>query len=295
MLALAAAVAVLAGLTGCANTWEAVTSQRFRDKPWETTFGRSDPVRDVRTSPDGETRARAMRELTEAHLARLSEAERTEVFDQLSTAATADPSPWVRMAAIDALGRTNDPRAVEVLAVAFHQATGRPANAPQLPPANPIQQVSARQNGVLGDRLGLTGPQGFPGDQVANVRGRALAALARTGRPEAVEFLGRVAAGHEALVNEDPTDRDFVRQHAVAALGRMRQKEAVVALARVLADEQGKDLALGHLAHEGLVTLTGQTHPADPSVWAGVVQAGFEIAPEPNAVQKAVASIPALD
>lgn len=290
MLALTAAVAALAGLTGCANTWEAMSSQRFRDKPWETTFGRSDPVRDIRTSPDGETRARAMRQLTEAHLAKLSEPERTEVFDHLTTAATADASPWVRMAAIDALGRTNDPRAVEVLAVAFHRATGRPAAATP-PTTQPIQQVS-RQTGLLGDRLGLTGPQGFPGDQVANIRGRALTALARTGRPEAVEFLARVAAGHEALVNEDPADRDFVRQHAVAALGKVRQKEAVVALARVLSDEQGKDLTLGHLAHEGLVGLTGQNHPADPSVWAGVVQAGFEIAPEPSGVQRAIAELP---
>ena len=286
MLALGTAVAVVSGLTGCANTWEAVSSQRFRDKPWETTFGREDPARVLRTSPDGETRARAMRDLTETRIEQLSEAERTEVLDSLATAATADPSPWVRMAAIDALGRFKDPRTVEVLATAFHQATGRPAGAPQ-----PIQPAAGRQTSLLGDRLGLTGPQGFPGDQVANVRGRALDALAKSGRPEAVEFLARVAAGDEVLVNEDPADRAFVRQHAVAGLGRMRQKEAVVALSKVLADEQGKDLTLEHLAHEGLVGLTGKNHPADPAAWNGVVQAGFEIAPEPNPIQKALGAL----
>lgn len=282
MLALGAAVAVLSGLTGCANTWEAVSSQRFRDKPWETTFGREDPARVIRTSSDGEARARAMRALTESQVAALSEAERGEVFDHLTNAATQDPSPWVRMAAIDALGRYPDPRATEVLATAFHQATGR------LVPAQPAGKLP----GPLGDRLGLTGPQGFPGDQVANVRGRALDALARSGRPEAVEFLARVAAGNEVLVNEDPVDRAFVRQRAVAGLGKMRQKDAVVALAKVLTDEQGKDLTLGHLAHEGLVNLTGKSHPADPATWNGVVQAGFEIAPEPTAIERAVAGLP---
>jgi hypothetical protein len=68
----------------------------------------------------------------------------------------------------------------------------------------------------------------------------------------------------------------------------MRQREAVVALAKVLADENGKDLTLEHLAHEGLVGLTGKTYPADPAAWNGVVQAGFEIAPEPSPIQKAL-------
>jgi hypothetical protein len=206
-----------------------MTSRRFREKPYETTFGTEDPLTVLRQNPDGEAKVRAMRKLKEPAANGRPQAEQDEVVQILTDAATSDPSPWVRVAAIDALGRFKDPRTVETLALAFYQATGKPTTVSE--PAPAIQQVGGRQPTLLADRLGLHGPQGFTGEQVMNIRGRAIDALAKTGRPEAVEFLARVAAGHEALVNEDPADRDFVRQHAVASLGKMRQKEAVAALA----------------------------------------------------------------
>src|SRR5687768_6497570 len=128
MLALLAAVIVL-GVTGCASTWDTLSSKRFREKPWETAFGTDDPLQVLRTSSDGEERARAMRRLKEPLADGRSEADQEVAFEILATAAASDPSPWVRMAAIDALGRFQDPRATEALAVAFHQATGKPANA----------------------------------------------------------------------------------------------------------------------------------------------------------------------
>ena len=56
----------------------------------------------------------------------------------------------------------------------------------------------------------------------------------------------------------------------------------------MLAAEKGKDVTLTHLAHAGLVSLTGQKHPDDPATWGQVVQAGFEIAPEPTGIDRAV-------
>jgi hypothetical protein len=285
---LIAVAALVAAGSGCASTWETMTSRQFRDKPFETVFGTEDPLTVLRENPDGETRARAMRRLKEPALDGRPEAEQDEALQILSTAATSDPSPWVRMAAIDALGKFQDPRAVETLAAAYYQASGRPESAPQ---AQPVVAAGGRLPGAHADRLGLIGPQGFPSDQVANVRGRALEALARTGRPEAVEFLARVAGGQELPADEDPTANDFVRQRAVAGLGQVRSKEAVHALARVLAAEHDKDVTLTNLAHGGLVSLTGQNQPADPQAWGTVIQAGFEIAPEQSLLQRTVGQL----
>lgn len=266
---MAAVMAATVGLTGCASTWDTMTSRRFRDDPFGTTFGSEDPMTVLRENPDGDARARAMRNLKEP----AAEPEQTEAIEILSVAATTDPSPWVRVTAIDALGRFHDPRAVEHLAQAYHQASGK----------SPAQQ--ARAPGLVKDRLGLHGPQGFPSDQAANIRGRAVEALAMTGRPEAVGFLAEVASAPAATF-EDPIERNAVRQRAVAGLAKIRDKEAVAALAKVLAAEQGKDVTLTNLAHGGLVDLTGLKHPADPAAWNEVVQAGFEIAPEPSGLRR---------
>lgn len=285
MTRLIAVVALVAAGSGCASTWETMTSRQFRDKPFETAFGTEDPLTVLRENPDGETRARAMRRLKEPAADGRPGAEQDEAVQILSTAATSDPSPWVRMAAIDALGKFRDPRAVETLAAAYYQASGRSEPAPR---TQTVLAAGGRQPGALADRLGLHGPQGFPTDQAANVRGRALEALARTGRPEAVEFLARVAGGRELPADEDPASRDFVRQRAVAGLGQVRSKEAVHALAQVLAAEHDKDVTLTNLAHGGLVSLTGQDQPADPQAWGAVVQAGFEIAPEKTFLQRTI-------
>jgi hypothetical protein len=281
---LIAVIALTAAGAGCASTWETVSSRRFREKPFQTMFGSEDPLTVLRESPDGDARARAMRALKEPAEDGRPEAQ-DEVIQVLEEAATADPHPWVRMAAIDALGRFRDPRAVEILAVAYYQASGRSEPAPV---AQPVVTAGGRQPAALADRIGLQGPQGFAPDQAANIRGRALEALARTGHPRAVEFLARVASGQELPASEDPAARDFVRQRAVAGLGQVRTPEAVHALAAVLADEHGKDVTLTNLAHAGLVGLTGKNQPPDPRAWEAVIQAGFEVVPEQNFLQRTV-------
>jgi hypothetical protein len=184
----------------------------------------------------------------------------------------------VRASAVEALGRFEDPRVPEILAAAFHQADGtavRPAETPKLP-------------GMLSAQANLFGPTGYSPDVATMLRVRAVEALAKTNRAEAVSFLAEVAL---PKTDADPVETRDIRIAAVRGLASMRRAEAVTALARVLAAEQGRDPAVVARAHLGLVELTGHQIPPDPERWNAVVQAGFEIQPEPNAVQRAINSL----
>jgi HEAT repeat protein len=202
----------------------------------------------------------------------------------LGTAATSDPSPVVRAAAIDALGRFRDPRAVKILIAAYHKADGLATE----PRGNGIQQASAFQRADSTDPLSLLGPAGFEPAFVTTLRSRALASLAKTNSTEAVAFLANVAAP-PPTDKPDPNaaDRD-VRSAAIRGLGQMRSQEAVVALTRVLKDESGRDVVLAQNAHSGLKELTGQNLPADPEQWGKLVQTGVQVSSEPNMIQRVV-------
>lgn len=268
LLPVAGLVVASVGLTGCAATVDTLTSRKFREKPFETLFKPGDPLTVMRTSEEGDERAAAMRRLKEPLLNGRSQEEQDEAIRLLSEAATADPSPVVRVAAVDALGRFHDPRAVQILTAAYHQASG-------------VSEPRAKSV----DRFLLSGPSGFAPEMVTVIRTRTVESLAATGRPEAVPVLTQAAAGHAGDAEE--ADRD-VRLAAVRGLAKLRVPESVVALSNVLSAEKGKDPALAGRAHEGLVRLTGQSLPADPERWQAVVQAGVVIAPEPDPVQRAI-------
>jgi hypothetical protein len=270
-------VVALVGLTGCVNTWDTLTSRRFREEPYTTLFKPGDPLTVMRTSPEGDQRAAAMRRLKEPAQEGRAPEEQEEAIQLLTTAATSDPSPVVRVAAIETLGRFRDERAVGVLTAAYHQATG--ISAPRARIGEP--------GGPAGERFALAGPTGFAPEMVTVIRTRAVEALSSTGRPEAVPLLGQVAGG-KSDENQGEPDRD-VRLAACRGLCHLRVPESAVALSQVLTAEKGKDPALSGRAYEGLVNLTGLQHPADPAQWAAAIQAGVTIAPEPNAVQRAVA------
>jgi hypothetical protein len=253
------------GLTaGCASTVDTMTSRRFRQDPFGTMFKSEDPVAVLRdTSRGGDERARAMRRLTEPAAEGRSQ-EQDEIVNILSAAATSDPSPVVRVAAVDALGRFRDERVVSVLTTAYTNAGGgiaKPATDTPFP---------------------LAGPTGFSPEMVTMIRTRVVESMGDTGRSEVVPMLAKVATSPES-----ETDRD-TRLAAVRGLAKLRQPESAVALAQVLAAEKGKDPALAGRAHDGLIHLTGLNHPADPERWAAVVQAGAPIAEEPNPVVQAV-------
>lgn len=274
-----AAIFAASAACGCAGTWDKVSSQKFRDAPFKSTFyPAEDPMTVLRTKVDGNERADAMRRLTEPAADGKSAQEQDEALQMLATAATSDPSPIVRCAAIDALGRFADPRAVKILIAAYHQADGVPSD----PGKGGVVQAGKF------DPLAGMGPVGFEPVFTTTLRSRAATALANTRQPEAVTFLASVAAGSGVDENGQPTtDRD-VRSAAVRGLGRVRTKESVAALSRILKDEAGRDVVLAHNAHAGLKDLTGQNLPADPAEWEKVVQAGVEVQPEPNLIQRAV-------
>ncbi len=303
---------LLAGLVGasivsagCTSMWDAVTSRNFREQPFKTVgqvIVPEDPVVVLRADPPrtGDERAKAMHRLKEPIYNKGTQLDQDQIIDILAQSATRDPSPVLRFAAIEALGRFEDPRAVSILILAYQQADGQPDPMdPLKKPATetgivPIGGLSAGRapTRIGGESFPLTGPTGFPPDTVATLRCRCLESLGRTHKPDAARFLAAVAGASGLDVKPPGYDDLEVRQAAVRALGQCRQPEAVVALAYVLNAEANKDVTLARGAHKGLVRLTGQKHPPDPQRWNEVVQAGVTLAPEPtwfeNAVQQAV-------
>lgn len=292
------------GLAGCAGTWDTLTSKRFRDHPQATIkkmWSPEDPVAVLRANPprDGDERADAMHRLKEPLRNGGTRDDQDVIIDILANAAQYDPSPVIRMEAIGALGRFEDPRAVGILIAAYQNAHGRKPSEPAPPPQHDDPGViqtgaSAGRKPTHGiERFPITGPTGYPPDWVATIRCRALDSLGRTQNPEAGKFLAAVAgANGRDIAVEGSDDRD-VRIAAIRGLGRCRQPESVVALSHILSSEIDKpDTAIIGRAHEGLVRLTGKQLPPDPQKWNEVVQVGVVIAPEPtwwdNAIEQAV-------
>ena len=274
---------------GCAGTWDVVSSHKFRDNPLSA-FRSEDPMTVLRTRIEGNERADAMRRLKEPAANGKTPQEQDEALQVLGAAATSDPSPIVRTAAIDALGRFQDQRAVKLLIAAYHQADGL-ATDPVRGGGGGVQQAAAFRSADATDPLSLLGPAGFEPAFVNTLRSRTVTALSKTGQPEAVTFLAGVAASGPAKPGEASTvDRD-VRAAAVRGLGTVRSREAVAALGRVLQDEAGRDVVLAQNAHEGLVQLTGKNLPPDPAQWAPVIQAGGDVAPPPNMIQRAINTV----
>lgn len=282
-------------LTGCAGTWDAVSSRKFRKEPFNTTYRLikpEDPLVILRADPprEGDERARAMHRLKEPLASGLSQQDQDEVMDLLARSATRDASPVLRIAAIEALGRFEDPRASGILLIAYQKAHGRADGTPDpLKPESAIQLVGGpgRTTGRAASLVPLTGPTGFSPETVEAIRCRTLESLGNTSKPEAAQFLAAVAAGPSRQSAPEGSDDREVRLAAVRGLAKCRQPESVVALSQVLADEKGKDTAMVGRAHDGLVRLTGKRLPADPKQWNDVVQAGVAIAPEPSWVENA--------
>jgi hypothetical protein len=301
VLPIAGVVGVCLALTGCAGTLDTVTSRGFRKEPFTATYRMirpEDPLVVLRADPQrsGDERAKAMLRLKEPLAEGLAQTDQDEVIDLLAKTATADPSPVLRLAAVEALGRFQDSRVPGILMLAYQSAHGR-ADGPTVPVAR-----------VPGARPPLAVPTGFGPDVVAAIRCRAVEGIGRAGKPETIPFLASIAAGDAPGDDDLKGSRggltagdgklayDFasvdgsreVRLAAVRGLGMCRHPDAVMALSQVLAADAGRDPAVTGRAHSGLVRLTGQHLPADPARWNQVVQAGVTIAPEPNAVERAV-------
>ncbi|MBP3959045.1 HEAT repeat domain-containing protein [Gemmata sp. G18] len=303
--ALTIAVAASAALlpTGCANMWDAVTSRKFRDAPFKTVgkvISPEDPVVVLRADPprSGDERAKAMHRLKEPAVNKGTQEDQDQILEILTRSATTDPSPVLRFAAIEALGRFEDARVTAALMTAYQTADGL-SEAERTRPSGPDPlTVIPVGGGASANRaptrtgvdpgMPLKGPAGYAPDTVSALRCRCLESLGGTHKPEAARFLATVtgAAGPDTVVpgSDDPE----IRQAAVRGLSNCRQPDAVVALAQVLKQEAGKDVILARQSHAGLVKLTGKQLPPDPEKWDGVVQAGVVIAPEPTRIESAI-------
>ena len=105
---------------GCANFWDEVTSRDFHFK--DVFAARPDPLWVIRNSPDGDKRAKALRALQEP-LAHGGTPDQQEVVVQvLLYGASKDTQPLCRLAAIQSLRKFQDPRAAEGLKDAYYRA-----------------------------------------------------------------------------------------------------------------------------------------------------------------------------
>ena len=265
---------------GCANTWDTVTSRKFREKPFGAMFQTEDPLTVMRTSAEGDERANAMRRLKEPIKNGGTSGDQDESIQLLSVAACSDPSPVVRVAAIDALGRFQDDRAAGILISAYNAGDGVPPGF-QKPKPRP-RTLDPEDPMLLIARYSLRGPVGFTDEVASAIRSRAITALAGTGRPEAMPVLTLAAQGG----GDQPIDRD-TQLAALRGLAKMRSLDAIPVLVGVMKSEKGKDPALTARAHESLVNLTGKDYPADPQAWEVAMKSGtVAIVPEPTMIQQ---------
>jgi hypothetical protein len=224
MLGVAAAILWLAG---CSNMDEfsikKMNFEVFRDP--------ENPMEVIKTSKDGNLRARALRCLKEPKAAGGSQEEQDAVVAVLVYSASHEAQPWCRIAAIDSLRKFKDPRAADALKEAYYRAGS------------------------------------FQPETATMIRCLALSGLGETGQPSAVETLVRVLRAPP--VEGPDQDRELALRERIAAakaLGRFPQYQATAALVEVLRTEE--DGALRDNAHQSLVSATGKKLPPDAQAWA---------------------------
>lgn len=220
---LVAGVVVCTGLSGCAGFWDEVTARDFSVK---NMVSPPDPIVVLRTNPDGDARAKAFSRLVEPQKNGGGKAEQDEVVRMLTEAATSDPKPLCRMAAIRTLGKFEDPRAAPVLISAYEST----------------------------DTLAP--------DLAFMVRCQTLSALGETKQPQAAAYLAEVA---KRPVKKDIADQDRGQQRdvqlaAVRALKNFPGSAEAAQVAQHLATTE-KDIAVRDRAKEVYVAVTG--HSAD--------------------------------
>ena len=263
-------------LGGCAGTYDLVTSQRFKDRPFHTLFHRDDPMQVLETVEEGDDRVRAMQDVKEPKRNGGTDADQEKLLGILQASATTDRRPLCRLAAVEALARFDDPRVSTILIAAYRNA---PYDAPPAPgqPASPTPAVTpaAAFAGVKG------AVSSFTPDTVTTIQCHILTALGKHRSADGLQLLVKVVASQPpakpaltpagGIPATDPSapsesDRLDVRLAAIRALSAYENEAvAIQALIGVLRDE--KDVALRGRAHESLVRITGQDLEPDAKAW----------------------------
>lgn len=290
-------LSLLPATLGCAQTWDDVTSRRFREQPLTTLFKSDDPMTVLRDDQyDADQKIRAMQRLREPARNGGTQADQDEAVQTLAYAATQNPYALIRLTAIDTLATFEDPRVNQILVTAYRNAG--PVAKPETPPAgdpNGIRTASATL--VAESQAG--GP--FTADVTSTIRSKSLAALGERQAPEALPLLVEVAAapaqkaqkpaedgGVAKLASrssaaamereadaaiQSQLDRQYqadVRAAAVKALGKFKgNRQAADTLYQVM--QKDKDVTVKDRAREGLAGLTGRDLPADSPEWAEAV------------------------
>lgn len=190
-----------------------------------------DPLVVIRSSNDGNKRAKALRNLHEPQATGGSQQDQDVIVKILTHSATHEAQALCRMAAIDSLRTFKDPRAVEAIKDAYYRAGS------------------------------------FNPETATVIRCQAMAALGEMGNPSAIDLLVRVL--REPPVEGPDQDRQLKMDERIAAaraLGRFQQYQGTAALVDVLRNEE--DIALRTRAHQSLVSATGQELPPDAKTWA---------------------------
>jgi hypothetical protein len=275
--------AIAFGLTGCAGTYDLVTSQRFKERPFHTLFTREDPIEVLEKVQEGDDRVRAMRAVEEPREHGGSAADQDRVIAILQASATTDPRPLCRLAAVEALSRFKDSRVGPILITAYQNA------AYDTPPATAAPDSVAPAASLSGLKAAVSH---FTPDTVTTLQCQTLESLGRHRSADGLKVLVQVAttptetkpkagpveaAGGllslEASVGTSDADRIDVRLAAIRALGHYENDPtAIQALVGVLKVE--KDVAVRGRAHESLVKVTGKDLPPDGQAWAQWVERG---------------------
>jgi hypothetical protein len=242
----------LLGSFGCAGFWDEVTSRDFK---LQALFDQPHPMEVLAHSSDGDKRATALRSLREPKQYGGTDAEQDQVVTLLIRAAVSERQALCRLAAIQALGRFKDPRAVQGLIDAYYAVTEQRLD--------PTALASKRAELV----------NTFSPEMVTRIQCQALTSLGQTGSPMAVELLTTVAREPqpEGQARQQAID---VRIAAARALARYPQHRTAEALVHVLRTE--KDVALRDAAHESLQASTGKKLPPDPKAWERLLRPGGE-------------------
>ncbi|MFO0842495.1 MAG: HEAT repeat domain-containing protein [Gemmataceae bacterium] len=233
----------LAASVGCRNLddfhWKKMNFEVFRDP--------ENPMEVIRSSKDGNERARALRCLQEPLTHGGTQQDQDAVVAVLNYSASHESQLWCRLAAIDSLRKFKDPRAADGMKEAYYHA-------------------------------GIFNPE-----QATVIRCQALTGLGETRQPAAVEVLVRVL--REPPVEGPDQDKELKMRERIAAAKALRgypDQQATGALVEVLRRE--KDDALRNNAHESLVASTGKRLPPDGQVWADYFENPSKV--DPSLVQQ---------
>lgn len=246
------ALASLAVAPGCAGFWDEVTSRDFHVRNWWTT---DDPLIVLRDSTDGWKRAKAIARLSDPK----TKEDQENYFKILSAAALSDNQPMCRLAAIEVLGKSKDPRAPKILEDVYVQ---------RLPFTPELAKV---------------------------VRQQALSSLELTGEANARHMFIRVARQPGADATSATADHLQTldeRLAAIRALSKYPQADSVETLIHLM--ETDRDVAIRSRAWDSLKTATHKDIPNDPKLWREMFATGKE-PPPPTLAEKAAGWMPNIE